>query len=76
VLGHRIFRIFVKDIETAGKRHAESAGDFRKLCPGFIAVVQVERRVLRQLIQYRAQLDFLVDVSEGMDAFLQAFGDG
>jgi hypothetical protein len=75
VLGHRVLQLRLDDPEAAGQRQAQPAGDAGQLGLGFPAVVELERRVLGQALQDRLQLDVLVDLAEGVDAFLQSLGD-
>src|SRR5258705_5197183 len=66
----------VDDLERAGERHAEPPRDFGQAGFGPLAQRRLERRPCRNVLQDRAELDLRVDAAEGVDALLQALGDG
>jgi len=76
VLGVGVFQIGVNDSERARERDTQATRYGGKPRLRGIAVCEIERRPSRKIIQDRLQLDLLVDLSEGMDAFLQPFGNG
>jgi len=66
----------VDDLERAGERNAEPPHDFGQAGFGPLAERGLERRPCRHVLQDRAELDLGIDAAEGVDALLQALGDG
>lgn len=76
VFGFGVLQIGIKDFEAPRERDTQSTRYGGKPPLRGVAVGEIERRPRGEIIQDRLQLDRLVDLSEGMDAFLQPFGNG
>ena len=62
----RVLERGLDDLEDAGERDAETAGDLRQKALGLFAEGKVDRRTRRQLIEDGLETDGLVDPAEGM----------
>jgi hypothetical protein len=71
----RVLLVGIDDLETARERDAQAARNRGESGLDIIAVSDLQRGSRRQAIEDRLQLDLLIDLPKGLNAFLQPFGD-